>query len=322
MNAEHKLTRQIEDFIAFKRGMGYLIIVEAAELRRFGRFAKARGHQGSLTADLALDWAAAKSTYSRWYKARRLETVSTFARFALAFDPETQMPPAGVFGRAHLRTSPYIYTENEVVILMQRAKQLLSPDGLRGIAVSTVLGLLWATGIRVSEACRLSRKDVHYQNSELHIRDTKFHKERIIPLHPTVVRELKRYEEYRNKLYPNVTTPSLFLSTGGEPLSLRNLEYGFTVIRHCLLPEDKLKWNRRPPRLYDLRHSFASHTILRWVKEGVDVNHRINSLSTYLGHVKPSDTYWYLTGTPELLAIATEKFENLAGRVGATETHV
>jgi len=174
MNREHKLTRQIEDFIAFKRGMGFLIIIEAEELRRFGRFARERGHQGALTADLALDWVAASPAYTRWYKARRLETVRTFARFALAVDPETQMPPAGVFGRAHLRTSPYIFTENEVVLLMQQAKQLHSPDGLRGITVSTVIGLLWATGLRVSEACRLSREDVHYQCSELHIRDTKW----------------------------------------------------------------------------------------------------------------------------------------------------
>jgi len=137
-----------------------------------------------------------------------------------------------------------------------------------------------------------------------------------------VVSQLAKYEEYRNKLCPNAITLSLFLSTGGEPLRLRNLEYSFTVIRQCLLPEGKLEWNRRPPRLYDLRHSFTSHTILRWVKEGVDVNHRINSLSTYLGHVKPSDTYWYLTGTPELLALATEKFENYAGRIGTPEAHV
>jgi integrase len=108
--------------------------------------------------------------------------------------------------------------------------------------------------------------------------------------------------QFRDNLYPNSTDPHFFLSTGGKMLSERNLEYSFTVIRPCLLPKEKPIWDRRTPLLYDLRHSFACSTIIRWFKEGVDINHRIFLLSTYLGHVKPSDTYWYLTGTPELLA--------------------
>ena len=202
---------------------------------------------------------------------------------------------------------------------MEQASKLLSPDGLRAIAVTTAIGLLWATGLRVCELCRLFRDDVDFYTMELHIRNTKFYKERYVPIQTTVVDALKKYVQYRDYLYPNSTNPYFFLSTGGKILAERNFEYSFTILRSYLLPEGKLFWDRRPPRLYDLRHSFACNTIIRWFKESVDINHRIFLLSTYLGHVKPSDTYWYLTGTPELLALATKQFEAFSSGVNIGE---
>lgn len=97
--------------------------------------------------------------------------------------------------------------------------------------------------------------------------------------------------------------------TGGNNLVLRNFEYAWQVIRVSLLT-DTNKWNGRPPRLYDIRHSFACNTILRWLNEGIDINNKILYLSTYLGHAKISDTYWYLTGTPEVMTLLTNNFEN------------
>lgn len=310
MSKEHRITRLVEDYITYKQGMGFLIKIESAELRRFAKFARAQEHQGALSIDLALHWASEKSHYTRWYKARRLETVRCFARYAFAFDSETQIPPTGVFGTCHCRTTPYIYSIHEVLLLMERASKLLSPDGLRARAVHTAIGLLWATGLRVCELGRLLREDIDFNKMELHIRDTKFHKERFVPIQTTVADALKKYADYRDHLYPISINPHFFLSTGGQILSEQNLEYTFKVLRTCLLPEGKKRWDRRPPRLYDLRHSFACATIIRWFKEGADVNHQILLLSTYLGHVKPTDTYWYLTGTPELLALATERFEH------------
>jgi site-specific recombinase XerD len=319
MNKGHRVTRQIEEYIVFKQGMGFKITIEAAELRRFAKFARTQDHQGALTIDLALNWASEKPHYTRWYQARRLETVHCFAKYAFAVDAETQIPPTGVFGKCHGRTVPYIYSIDEVVLLMEQASKLLSPDGLRAIAVTTAIGLLWATGLRVCELCRLFRDDVDFYTMELHIRNTKFYKERYVPIQTTVVDALKKYVQYRDYLYPNSTNPYFFLSTGGKILAERNFEYSFTILRSYLLPEGKLFWDRRPPRLYDLRHSFACNTIIRWFKESVDINHRIFLLSTYLGHVKPSDTYWYLTGTPELLALATKQFEAFSSGVNIGE---
>lgn len=312
MSNQHRITRQVEEYIAFKQSMGFLITIESAELRRFAKFARAQDHQGGLTIDLAFNWASEKPHYTRWYMARRLETVHCFAKYAFALDAETQIPPTGVFGKCHGRVVPYIYLNDEVILLMEQASKLLSPDGLRGKAVTTAIGLLWTTGLRVCELCRLLRDDIDFNKMEIHIRDTKFHKERYVPIQTTVVAALKKYADYRDNLYPNSTDLHFFLSTGGQMLSERNLEYSFTVLRSCLLPEGKRRWDRRPPRLYDLRHTFACNTIIRWFKEGADINHQIYLLSTYLGHIKPSDTYWYLTGTPELLALATERFESFS----------
>lgn len=312
MGSIHRITDQVEDYLSFKQDMGFQLKIESAELRRFAAFARMKDHQGTLTVDLALEWASEKPHYTQWYRARRLETVRCFAKYARALDPETQIPTPGVFGKCHGRTVPYIYSAREIALLMEQANKLFSPDGMRARAVTTAIGLLWATGLRVCELCHLSCKDIDLDNRVIHIRNTKFHKERYVPIHSSVVDALQSYAQYRDFLYSVRSTPHFFLSTGGTVLSERNLEYSFTKVRTCLLPEGKQQWDRRPPRLYDLRHSFACHTIIRWLESGVDVNHHLYLLSTYLGHVKPSDTYWYLTGTPELLLLAAERFEHLS----------
>jgi integrase len=312
MTKNNLITQQVEEYIAFKQALGFKLTVESAELRRFALFTVNQNHQGPLTIDLALNWVSMKPHYSRYYKARRLETVRLFAKYLLATGYAAEMPPTGIYGKCHGKTTPYIYTADEIVRLIANAKLLLPANGLRAKTMATLIGLLWSTGIRISEACSLEKADLDYHKSTLHIKATKFNKERIIPIHESVIAALKEYAVFRDGCYPNSITPAFFLSTGGKQLKLRNAEYAFTLIRSCLLPSGKLKWDRRPPRLYDLRHSFACHTIIRWSKEGVDVNQRLLLLSTYLGHVKPSDTYWYLTGTPELLSLSVKRFEELS----------
>lgn len=211
MSNSHRISRMVEDYISFKQGMGFQLKIESAELRRFAAFTRMKNHQGALTVDLALDWASEKLHYTRLYQARRLETVRCFAKYALAFDPETQMPPAGVFGKSHVRTNPYIYSAREVALLMDRANELTSPDGLRALAVHTAIGLLWATGLRVCELCRLSCKDVDLGNKVIHIQNTKFHKERYLPIHSSVVDALKKYAEFRDHMYPICSDPNFFL---------------------------------------------------------------------------------------------------------------
>jgi len=312
MTENNLITQQVEEYIRFKKALGFKITVESAELRRFAMFAVNQNHQGPLTIDLALNWISMKPHYSRYYKARRLETVRLFAKYLVATGYTAEMPPAGIYGKCHGKTTPYIYTADEILKLIANAKRLLPANGLRAITMAALIGLLWSTGLRISEACSLEKADFDYHKSTLHIKATKFNKERVIPIHETVVAALQAYAAFRDSCYSGSNDPGFFLSTGGKQLKLRNAEYAFKVVRSCLLPPGKLIWDRRPPRLYDLRHSFACNTIIRWLREGVDVNQRLLLLSTYLGHVKPSDTYWYLSGTPELLSLAVKRFEDMS----------
>lgn len=245
--------------------------------------------------------------------ARRLETVHTFAKYAASIDPQAQVPPTGVFGKCHGRVAAYIYEEKEILRLMRESANLFSPDGIRRLTVSTALGLLWATGIRVSELVNLKVKDVNFKERHLYIKNTKFYKDRLVPLHRSVLVQLDNYNlGLKGKTSERSENHCFFVTTRGRRFNLRAFEYAFQQLRPCLMPDNG--WNRRPPRLYDIRHSFACHTILRWLENGEDVNQKIYLLSVYMGHVKPADTYWYLTSTPELLASACERFECRCGK--------
>ena len=308
MNA-NLISKQVEDYISYKKSLGYQIIVESQELRRFSDYTVSLGYKNSLTSRIAIQWASLNPNYSRWYMSRRLETVRTFAKYICIFDSKAEMPLNGVFGKCHGRKNPFIYTKKDILILMQAASKLHSPDGLRALTISTVLGLLWSTGMRPSEVCRLKIKDVDLTNGFIRIRETKFKKYRIIPIHTSVIDKLNDYIKIRNLIIASSSNDTFFITTGKSNLTIRKLEYAFQLIRKKLLIEN-IKTNERPPRLYDLRHTFTTNTLLKWLGQGKDVNHKMIYLSTYLGHVKVSDTYWYLTGIPKLLHLAVNKFEN------------
>ncbi|MCW2279522.1 tyrosine-type recombinase/integrase [Heliophilum fasciatum] len=315
MITDNKITRQIETYIEYKQSLGYQLKTESQELRRFANYTRGIDYSGSLTVDLAMQWASLNANFSRWYMARRLETVHTFAVYVACIDPNAQVPQTGAFGKCHGRVEPYIYTEKEIRMLMDEALKLFATDGIRGLTVSIALGLLWATGIRVSELTRLTVKDVNLKDGYLFIKNTKFFKERLIPLHPSAIKELENYNlEIQRKSYRCSQDDFFFVTSHGKPFNLRAFEYAFQLLRHCLLPDGVKDWNRRSPRLYDIRHTFACRTILKWYESGEDVNRMIYVLSVYMGHVKPADTYWYLTATPELLSIACKKFEFRCGK--------
>lgn len=303
------ISMQIEEYISYKKGLGYQLKIESEELRRFAAYTVSIGYEGSLSTEIALLWATLKPNYSRWYMARRMETIRIFAKYISVFDPNTQIPPKGMFGKCHGRTIPYIFTEEEICVLMKALSSLNSPDGLRAIALPIAIGILWSTGMRPSEVCNLTDGDVDLDKGLITIKETKFSKSRILPLHETTVSKLKSYVEERNRLRKNFLDPHFVITTGGENLILRNFEYALQVTRDNLLRDNK-KWTRRPPRLYDVRHSFVCTTLLGWLRSGVNIDNKLLYLSTYLGHVKLADTYWYLTGTPELMEFVSGNFEN------------
>jgi site-specific recombinase XerD len=316
MPEENKLTRQIEEYIAYKHSLGYKIKIESQELRRFAVFTRNIGYTGSLTSELAMRWSSLNGDYSRLYMARRLETLHTFAKFISAFDPDAQMPQTGVFGKCHSRISPYIYTDEEVSLLMSEAVKLFSPDGIRSYTVPTAIGLLRSTGIRVSELTSLKIGDVRLNDGYLFISSSKFKKDRMVPLHPTVTEKLADYSCFiEQKLGQRSDIDYFFVSSYGHRFNTRAFEYAFQLIRQILPARGRRKQcvSTRNYRLYDFRHTFACETIRHWLESGEDVNQKLYILTIYLGHVKPEDTYWYLSATPELLAVSCRRFETAFG---------
>ena len=300
------MTERVESYLEARR-LGFQLKIEGQELLRFAKFADESGHKGVITEELALCWAQLAKSAMPLYRARRLEVVRTFARYQKAIEPEGEIPLPGILGPAHRRTQPYIYTDREILRLIDAAKQLRSQKKLRAETYATLIGLITCTGLRISEALRLQCTDVDLEDGVIRVCETKFHKTRLVPLHLSAANALSHYVKIRDKIVPKAS--SFFSDENGNRLPYSTARSTFRKLTDRVI--DPTSAHRRP-RFHDLRHTFACQSLMRWYSSGIDVNQRMAALSTYLGHVKVSDTYWYLSGTPELMAIVCDRFERFA----------
>lgn len=307
MNRAKSMSTKVDRYLKFRRELGYQLKTEGRLLQQFGAFADASGHRGPLTVELALRWAQSPKGCDRLYWARRLEIVRCFARHLAVTEPGTQVPGRRLLGPAHRRTAPHIYTTQELAALLAAAQRLSPRDGLRPHTYVTLIGLLACTGLRISEALRLVQADVDLGRGVLIVRETKFHKTRLVPLHPTAVAALRAYTNNRTRLKGDPRSDRFFLSDRGRELPYSTVRHTF---RGLCASVGITGAPRRRPRLHDLRHSFACRRVEQWYEVGTDLDHAISALSVYLGHVKVTDTYWYLTATPDLMALAAKRFES------------
>ena len=236
-----------------------------------------------------------------------------FARYHSAIDARTEIPPTGLLPYRPQRRSPYLYSDAEITQLLEAAGRLPSATGLRAHTYTTVFGLLVVTGMRISELVGLDNDDIDLKDGLLTIRHSKFRKSRCLPLHLTTQQALRGYVETRNRVYPIPKSPSFFVSEHGRRLPSCTVRATFVRLSRQLGmrgPRDS-----HGPRLHDFRHRFAIQTLLHWYQKDVDVERHLPELSTYLGHDKVSDTYWYLSAIPELLSLATERLEQAHRRL-------
>ena len=296
----------VEAYLRDRRQLGYQLLIEGQELERFARYADETGHVGPLTTELALRWAQLPVAADPLYRARRLDMVRRFAKHQIMHDLRTEVPPSGVLGPAYRRVPVHIYTPQEISALLEETGRLGPSGGLRPHTYRTLFGLLACTGLRISEALRLARLDVDFDAGMLTIRNTKFHKSRLVPIHVSAVKELREYALRRDNYLPLSTSPKFFLTEFGTALKYWRALMTFLALRNALGWEEF----RPVPRIHDLRHTFAVRTLLGWYEEEASIGNRIVALATYLGHVKVSDTYWYLSAAPELLAAAGARFED------------
>jgi integrase len=299
---------RVKGYLAYRRALGYQLHIEGQMLFSFARYADQSGHRGPLTTELALRWARLPERRTRLYQARRLEVVRTLARYLAAREPGTEVPPRGLLGPAHGRGPVYIFSEADIAALIQAAMTLTPAQGLRPRTYATLIGLLACTGLRIAEALALRAGDLDWGTGVLTVRRTKFNKSRLVPLHPSAIGPLRDYAGARDRRHPSRPDTPFFVSDAGRPLPYGTVRHTFHVLLRQALP-GAAPVGRVRPRLHDLRHAFACRRLLAWYREGTDIDRAIDQLSAYLGHAKISDTYWYLTGLPELLELAGRRFE-------------
>lgn len=186
------LKKQVEQYLASRRAAGFDLRGEGYQLHAFARFSEENGHAGPVTTDLLLGWVRETKNAGPVTAARRVEVLRPFLKYCRQFDPACPVLPLGICGPGHRRIPPHIYTDGEIAELLAAAREL-RPDGLRPLTYVTLLGLLAATGMRVSEAIKLEQADVNLKQSTLMVRETKFKKSRLVPIHFSTTEALARY---------------------------------------------------------------------------------------------------------------------------------
>ena len=300
------LVKAVRDYLALRRGLGFKLVRHEAGLREFVSFLT-RKRQSRITVALALEWATqhAAQQPSEW--AARLSIVRGFARQWSTTDPSTEIPPPGLLPYRPRRAQPYFYSDEEIRQLLEAAKTRPSIDPLRCRTYHCLFGLLAVTGLRLGEAMNLRSDDVDWSEGMLTIRGAKFGKSRLVPLHASTCKVLADYVKRRGKIFAGREMVHFFVNKNGNRLDKGEVHRTFYALSRQigLRAADA----SRGPRLHDFRHHFAVQTLLRWYRTGEDPERRLPILSTYVGHAHVTDTYWYLTGTPELLGAAGERLE-------------
>lgn len=305
----------VERYLVERRRLGFDLRKSAYALRSFACHVGAVGHRGPLTVEIMADWARCDSHAStdRRTWARRLKQLRSFTRWLQQFEPRTEVPDDAIFGGLPKRQAPHIYSEREFVDLLAAARRLRPAPGLRGVVFETLFGLIGSCGLRVFEAVGLRNMDVDLEHGMLTLRRTKFGKSRQVPMHRSCVEALRRYRSMRDLAGESaLDEAAFFVGTRGQrrgmPLSTHGVDRVFAGLR------EQLGWRNRgahhAPRVHDLRHTMVVRRVILWQAQGVDIDQAMLALSTYVGHVNVTNTYWYLSAVPELIALAAQRFES------------
>jgi len=320
MSVTPPMTEHVQAYLSLRRSFCFQLDIAGYVLQTFARFADREAAGKPLTVELALRWAQSSSTGKQVTAARRLLILQPFVRYLRTVQPLTEPLPNRLLGPAQYRYIPHIFSDAEILALLNATSGLRPHGGLRARSVQTYLGLLACTGMRPREPLRLTRADVDLEANVLTVRQTKFSKSRIVALDPTAAQAMREYAHMRDR---HVRRPqsAFFLSDDGTAFTLKRAQWAFKYLRRRL-GWDHQEYGHRLPRLYDLRHTFVCHRLLTWHRDGVDVQVALPSLSTYLGHVKVTDTYWYVTAIPDLMNAVSERFERFVYGAGKEQHDV
>ncbi|MBC8373155.1 MAG: tyrosine-type recombinase/integrase [Planctomycetes bacterium] len=314
MKRHRTMVQKATSYLAYRRSLGFKLRDHGQRLMHFAEFLDRHRHRGPLTTQAILRWLEMDPAAQRC-RAGKMSAVRGFARYLALRDGRTQVPDTRLVPGDFRRRRPHIYTTQQLRQLLAAASRMKLQCALGPLTYRTFFGLLASTGLRISEAMNLTGGHVDLKRGILRIEHTKSGATRLVPLHPTTVQALRRYATARDRRWGARQERSFFLASHGRALMKKQTQFRFRQL--C----EGLGWHRgngemAKPRIHDLRHTFACQRLLRWYREGENIHQMIVALSTYLGHKEVTYTYWYLTGTAELLGIAGDRFEKFARTAG------
>lgn len=298
---------RLATYVELRHNLGFKFQAQATVLRAFDRYAHRQGHAGALTEELVLGFTSEDANASADKRARRYQVVRHFADYLATFQPQTPALSPRLFRRPKAHPPAYIYTDDELARLLGEARRVSRRHPLRGVTLHAMFGLAASAGLRRGEVVRLDRVDVDLETGVLSVRQTKFAKDRLVPVHPTTLEVLQRYAVLRDAHLGDIDCPAFFINMRRRRYAAHTLHLDFAEVSRRVGLHDK---EGRRPRLHDLRHSFAVRRLATWYREGADVQAMLPVLATYMGHVHYSDTAYYLRAAAELLGLAAERFES------------
>ena len=304
----NSLRAYVDDYLRLRRALGYKLERHGRLLPQLISYLEATG-ACTITSELAISWARQPTGAHPRHWAARLAIARGFAAYMHTIDPRTEVPPGDVFAVRYRRPTPYLWSEEDIRRLLEAARTLRQP--LKAVSFEALFGLLAVSGMRVGEAIALDLDDVALDRGVVTIREqtAKLERARLVPLHHTTVEALEQYVRTRQRLCPRPRSRAFFLSSTGTRIDRSAVSKTLRKITIAL----GLRTQSAQPRAHDLRHGFAVSTLIEWQRSGVRIDERIAALSTYLGHISPADTYWYLTATPELMGAAAQRLEHRFG---------
>lgn len=300
------LSGHVEDYLRLRRALGFKLEREGQLLGQFVAYLDNAG-AAAVTSELAIAWARQPADAQPNHWAKRLGVVRKFAAYLHTIEPATEVPPPGVFPARRRRPIPYLWSHADIRALVSGARALRSP--LRAATHQALFGLLAVSGMRVGEAITLQRDDIDLGDGVITVRQAKFDRSRLVPLHPTATEALRRYAAERDRLCPRPRSSAFFLSGAGTALDRSGVGKTFRKITTAI----GVRTATVHPRIHDLRHSFAVHVLIAWQQSEVNIDEHVAVLSTYLGHVSPAGTYWYLSASPELMGLAAGRLHAAFG---------
>jgi integrase len=295
-----------DEYLEHRKVFGNDLKRQSNILYRFTKHLDDTGFVGPLTTAVQIDWIRNQTGKTSFNRARKLNTVRLFSRYLSLFDPGTEIPDRGIFGRLQSRFDPHIYTEGELKLFFSTMSTVFKDkNSFSATTYEYAFGLMLTCGLRASETANLFCDDVDLEKGIVRIVEGKFKKSRLVPVDSSTLRALTEYKRLRDRAYPRCRTTAFFVVANNHPITYCGMQKTFFQTRK------KLGWTGfMKHRIHDLRHTFVVNRLIAWHRSGEDSEQKIAALSVYIGHAKVSDTYWYFHFVPELMEIVSKRFES------------